>query len=699
MITYRSQIHSTIFKTYETDLDGFTNKLGFSRRSFAEWGSQVSQSFRDAGYGLDGLKAGFAAAFNGGFQPNDISLIAASDFNSLFGSDPKSFFNDFNASGNQSMMTLTQWCNRFEQMDTTMRSYLTDCMQKQVPASFEGYNSYVKSAIASNKQMTLSAKATSVAMNALSAVGNMAVTALVFKGIELAAKAVDQYVNRVKYAVEAMEKAQQAIIDSQNRLSDVTATIEENRDRFIELSEGVDKFSGNVSLSDEDYAEYLSISNTLAEIAPDLVSGFTAQGDALLYIGDSAEEANEKLNGVLESEQAIAKQELIDNMGAVAEGIYQQTKQAQQEIANLQSELNEYSSFEALQMPENFIQDVDGTTKMISYGTQTGLSFEEIEKLKELIFASGARVIDDAAFDSMSFLAEDAPLVENAIKDFYDGIATAERKRKSAYITGLKKDIQEQEQLIADLYSKMTPNISSWVQDTYEYDFLDLEQKNLVDALVPNLDWKSIKAETGKEFATDIEYEEYIRENILNPLLNIPEKYQDEVNGKFAKLLSFESGDIGIVDYVSDLEKYLSGHDVNICLTPLIGDTGELKESYDRAMSDAALKYIEGGSKNYGSLEAERKSLEDFAKENSINTKGEIEFWNQCLEESRTKEEAMQNYLENAPFLNGESSLTFDSEGFLDSVSSIQSCYDTLLSAQNEYNEYGAITELYTITK
>lgn len=557
----------------------------------------------------------------------------------------------------------------------------------------------VEQLAAAQEASTLAARAQSAALSALSTVGNMAVTALVFKGIELAAKAVDQYVNRVKYAVEAMEKAQQAIMDSQNRLSDVTATIEENRDRFIELSEGVDRFSGNVSLSDEDYAEYLSISNTLAEIAPDLVSGFTAQGDALLYIGDSAEEANEKLNGVLESEQTIAKQELIDNMGAVAEGIYQQTEQAQQEIANLQSKLNEYSSFEALQMPENFIQDVDGTTKMISYGTQTGLSAEEVGQLKQLIFDSGARVIDDVAFDSMSFLAEDAPLVENAIKDFYDGIATAERKRKSAYITGLKKDIQEQEQLIADLYAKMTPNISAWVQDTYEYDFLDLEQKNLVDALVPNLDWKSIKAETGKEFATDIEYEEYIRENILNPLLSIPEEYQDEVNGKFAKLLSFESGDIGIVDYVSDLEKYLSGHDVNIRLTPLIGDTGELKESYDRAMSDAALKYIEGGSKNYGSLEDERKSLEDFAKENSINTKEEIEFWNQCLEESRTKEEAMQNYLENVPFLNGESSLTFDSEGFLDSVSSIQSCYDTLLSAQNEYNEYGAITELYTITK
>ena len=37
-----------IFKTYENDLDGITNKLGFSKRSFAEWGSQVAKSFKES---------------------------------------------------------------------------------------------------------------------------------------------------------------------------------------------------------------------------------------------------------------------------------------------------------------------------------------------------------------------------------------------------------------------------------------------------------------------------------------------------------------------------------------------------------------------------------------------------------------------------------------------------------------------------
>ena len=40
-----------IFKIYESDLDGITNKLGFSKRTFAEWGSQVKQSFKEAEVG------------------------------------------------------------------------------------------------------------------------------------------------------------------------------------------------------------------------------------------------------------------------------------------------------------------------------------------------------------------------------------------------------------------------------------------------------------------------------------------------------------------------------------------------------------------------------------------------------------------------------------------------------------------------
>lgn len=55
-IHYISHNYRTIFKTYETDLDNLIIKLGFSKRSFDEWGAQVNQSFINAEKGFKGLK-------------------------------------------------------------------------------------------------------------------------------------------------------------------------------------------------------------------------------------------------------------------------------------------------------------------------------------------------------------------------------------------------------------------------------------------------------------------------------------------------------------------------------------------------------------------------------------------------------------------------------------------------------------------
>lgn len=80
--------------------------------------------------------------------------------------------------------------------------------------------------------------------------------------------------------------------------------------------------------------------------------------------------------------------------------------------------------------------------------------------------------------------------------------------------------------------------------------------------------------------------------------------------------------------------------------------TLEEMKNYEQITTDAARKFIENSSKNYGLLDAERQSLDDFAKKNSINTRDEIAFWNQCLEESNSREQAMEKYLSSEATVN-----------------------------------------------
>ena len=463
---------------------------------------------------------------------------------------------------------------------------------------------------AAQKASTLAARLQSKAFKALSVAGNMLLFTAIAKGIQLATTALDNWINRSKYAIEAMEKAQQSINDAQNKLKDVSATIEENKDRFLELSKGVDKFSKNIKLSEKDYAEYLSISNKLAEISPELVTGYTEQGDALLYIGDNAEETSEKLNKVLEAQQALAQQSLVDNMDSVAKGIYYEVDKANSDIANLEAELNTVSTvFRDL---DNIIKTVNDDVSSIDFGTGSGLEldFDEMEQLKNAIRNSGAKITEDDVFDSMIFSSSDIPLVQKAIENFYKQLDYTRKNESAAYINGITKDIQERENAIKDAYAKMAPNLVAWAKSTYEYDFLGEQQQKLIDSLIPTLDWNDIKEKTGVKLGGGAEYEQYIKDNIIVPLMSIPDEYQNEVNKKFAKLLEFESGDIGVVDFVSELQDYLDNIGVSIDIKPLISDVEDLNKDYTSLLNSVKSKFGDTFEIETDSLNEARENLE-----------------------------------------------------------------------------------------
>lgn len=176
------------FKAYETELDEVGDKLGLNKRSFKEWGEQVKYSFNHAEKGLRGFKDALVAAI----KVSQIKLIDKNDFASIFSMDTESFFQSFNVNGAKSISTLTQWCKQLKVSDRTMKAYLVDCIQKQVPALFDGYVKHVKTATESTNQLTLATKA---GHNALMIFKSISISLLVSKGIELVVQGIDYLVN------------------------------------------------------------------------------------------------------------------------------------------------------------------------------------------------------------------------------------------------------------------------------------------------------------------------------------------------------------------------------------------------------------------------------------------------------------------------------------------------------------------------
>lgn len=301
-----------------------------------------------------------------------------------------------------------------------------------------------KELITAQKASTLAAKAQSMAYKAVAVAANMIITALVVKEIELAANAIDHYVNRAKYAAEAMEEAQQKIDDAQNTLQDMSSTISENKDRFLELSKGVDKFSNNLSLSKDDYEEYLNISNKFAELSPSLVSGYDDQGNALLNIGDSAEETSKKLDTIIEKQKTIAEQTLIDNMDDVANGIYYEVDEAKDSISELQDEL------ETLQQRyEESNINLKTSNGLITFGDENYSKYGK--ELEKALTSAGIEFEKIAGlYDTSIQLKTASPEQLEKAQSFYDAWLETENEYYHASENGLKQDIESKEKSIED---------------------------------------------------------------------------------------------------------------------------------------------------------------------------------------------------------------------------------------------------------
>lgn len=99
------------------------------------------------------------------------------------------------------------------------------------------------------KQQTLSAKAGQVALKGLAMAGNMLVMFAVTKGIELAVKALDDYIHRLDRAKEALET-------TESELSSVSDQIKENETRIKEL-----ETLGTPSIVDKEDLEQLKAQN------------------------------------------------------------------------------------------------------------------------------------------------------------------------------------------------------------------------------------------------------------------------------------------------------------------------------------------------------------------------------------------------------------------------------------------------------
>lgn len=152
----------------------------------------------------------------------------------------------------------------------------------------------------------------SFASSALSSIGNAVVsagTAMIaqqliswgLQGIDAIVHWNDNIIAKGKEAKESIQSQTKAYEDQKASLGELTS-------KYTELSKGV-KISGNsiknISLTDDEYKDFLDTSNQIAAAAPSLTRSWDSQGNAILNAGTNAEDLNTQVNDYLKLQRNL----------------------------------------------------------------------------------------------------------------------------------------------------------------------------------------------------------------------------------------------------------------------------------------------------------------------------------------------------------------------------------------------------------
>lgn len=154
---------------------------------------------------------------------------------------------------------------------------------------------------ASFKKLGASISATTGAVVTFLATNPIGWAILVAGGIALGIKALSDFETAMDDSIQKVKETRAELNNSLTDVKSKISTVSELAKRYDELSKSVSSNGNNILLSNDEYNEFLDISNKLGGIFPDLISNYDELGNAILKAGTNLETLNKESDKLLVS--------------------------------------------------------------------------------------------------------------------------------------------------------------------------------------------------------------------------------------------------------------------------------------------------------------------------------------------------------------------------------------------------------------
>lgn len=375
---------------------------------------------------------------------------------------------------------------------------------------------------------------------------------------------IDDYIHRNERLIEAGEEAKSSIestfnefTDSKSSITDLGKSLSDNADEIITTGDAIDTLAekytklrdgvssvdnSNKFLSDEDYQSYLDISNQIAEQFPSLVSGYDAQGNAILNLGNNASTAASQLTELYNASMLSANVEIGNELDDRYAGVEAQIKEYQDEITTWQNTIDKNKELVSAATPS--VSDIlGGEIEFASnaFGDQTQQVAKEINDVLSKYGLTNRRYSapDGTIKINTTGITED---IAQEIASVYDKYSQDAVDNFAIDNAELEQKIAANKQLIQDQWNLMAESLGQYLQTNPTFTKLDSGLQNAFLGNISEIDASAI----GEEYDGDVQ--QFLYSEIINPLSEM----KPEAQQALADLVQFDPSNLKIDEY-SDL--------------------------------------------------------------------------------------------------------------------------------------------------
>lgn len=436
---------------------------------------------------------------------------------------------------------------------------------------------------------------------------------------------------------EAFESAKKNAEDAKSKIKSLQSEIKQNADtvdeagnKYAKLAQGVNQLTGkNISLSDDEYKEFLDVSNQLAEVFPQLTNGYDDNGNAILDLQGNVDGITGKLKDLLEIEQQLAQQEINKNIDTYFENqskVFGKEAKGQNDTIDTQTEkIEKYQK--AL---DNFNESISNNKPASNFESELEKQTYYADFLADMekanIDIADAIISQDGTSATEYNFAKLSKETQEQIRQYYAGIiSTANTEMQSAKAT------------LSTSNAEFASYVNMWMQNS-SGSYLAMtgndEMQSALSSIVSGLNWGDILQ--GDDFSglSGEELESAIETNILVPLQSAMANADtgDQFKQVITDALTISDDDISSEESKNRIEAYVQ--EINDVLGDALGkpltasDLGMQKylDNYEMLMdgvSANASKFVSTTDKEFSdakrNLEGEYQKISDWGLDEYAN--------------------------------------------------------------------------------